>query len=375
MQGKDKVHKSLRPPQHHEYRPPQMQKSERGSHYQPNIILIQFFHVHHPASLFHYEPKGVPCSSGIPHSKFPAPYDTISYMRFAILACITVLVIAAALLTENKSHEIISPVAEGAYAKVLGIFSVKKDPDTLKKKVTDAIGDKWNNYSVFVSDLNSSFQMGINEHEVFTGASVNKLYILAALYDQAQNGKINFDQVITLQAEDIQDYGTGSIRYDSPGSTYSVKTLIRLMMQKSDNTAAFLLGNYVVGMDVIQTKLNGWGMTQTDMINNKTSNADAARLMEKIYRGNVTNPALTAEMLGFLKDTDYEDRLPGKLPKDVIVYHKIGSGETGEVHDVGIVIHGNTKYYVGILTTGAGDPDAAAKLEADVSKIIYDFMN
>jgi beta-lactamase class A len=294
-----------------------------------------------------------------------------NYVTGAFVILLTTAVIT--FLGEAR-RDTISPLPEGSYRKILGIFSVKKDPDVLKDKVTGAIAGKWKNYSVVVADLNSGFEMGINEHEIFTAASINKLFILAALYDQAQNGSIDFDRIITLQAEDIQDYGTGSIRYDPPGSTYSVKTLVRLMMQKSDNTAAFLLANYVVGLDTIQSKVNGWGMTQTDMVNNKTSNADAARLMEKIYRGNVTNPAYTTEMLGFMRDSDFEDRLPAKLPKDVTVYHKIGSGDTGEVHDVGIVVYGKTKYYVGVLTTGAGDPEAAAKLLADVSRVIYDFM-
>lgn len=281
---------------------------------------------------------------------------------------------AGTFVITNKTHTTISPVAEGAYTKVLGVFSVKKDPEILRKKVTEAIGDAWKNYSVYVVSLTSTFSMGINEHEMFTAASVNKLPILAVLYDQAQAGRVNFDQIISLQQEDIQDYGTGSIRYDPPGSTYSVKTLVRLMMQKSDNTAAFLLGNYVVGLDSVQSIINSWGLTQTDMANNKTSNADIAILLTKMYRGNVTNPSATAEMLGFMRDSDFEDRLPGGLPTKATAYHKIGNGDTGEVHDVGIVVEGNTKYYVGILTTNVPDPDAAAKLIAKVSKIIYDFM-
>ena len=67
--------------------------------------------------------------------------------------------------------------------------------------------------------------MGINESVIFTAASVNKVPILAALYEEAQKGNVDFNRVITLQASDIQDYGTGSIRYDPPGTTYSVKTL------------------------------------------------------------------------------------------------------------------------------------------------------
>ena len=295
-----------------------------------------------------------------------------------VIVFVIFLLITAATITyvsENRSHAIVSPIAEGAYTRILGVFNMKKDPQTLKKEVTDTIGDSWKNYSVYVTDLNSSFEMGINEHETFTAASVNKLPILAVLYNQAQNGKVDFDRIVTLQQEDIQDYGTGSIRYDPPGSTYSVKTLIRLMMQKSDNTAAFLLGNYIVDLPTVQSTIDRWGLTQTDMVNNTTSNTDMALLLTKIYRGNVANPSGTAEMLGFLKDSDFEDRLPGKLPGGVVVYHKIGSGETGEVHDVGIVVHGNTKYYVGILTTNVGDPDTAATLLAKISRKIYDFMN
>jgi beta-lactamase class A len=110
------------------------------------------------------------------------------------------------------------------------------------------------------------------------------------------------------------------------------------------------------------------------MANNKTSNKDVELLTRKIYGNNVANPALTAEMLGFMKDSDFENRIPAGLPQDATVYHKTGDGDTGEIHDVGIVIHDNTAYYIGILTTNAGDPDAAAKLEAKISKTVYDFM-
>lgn len=297
-------------------------------------------------------------------------------MRFIIVLLVLIAVLAGGVYVSGyTTRKTVSPVAEGAYTRILGVFSIKKDPEALRKKVADAIGDTWKNYSVFVSDLNSGFEMGINEHETFTAASVNKLPIMAVLYNQAQNGKVDFNRIITLQPDDIQDYGTGSIRYDPAGSTYSVKTLIRLMMQKSDNTAAYLLANYVVDMPTVQNIIGGWGLTQTDMVNNTTSNTDMALLLTKIYRGNVANPSGTAEMLGFMENSDFENRIAGDLPKDVIVYHKVGSGDTGEVHDVGIVVHGNTKYYVGILTTGVAENDDTDKLEAKVSRIVYDFMD
>lgn len=294
--------------------------------------------------------------------------------RILLLTLCLMIATGTYVFLKETNRTSVSPLQNDAYTKVLGIFSVRKDAATLKKRIQSAIGNTLKNYSVYIIDYHSNFSMGINESEMFTAASVNKLPIMAALYNEAQNGNVNFDRVITLQPEDIQDYGTGSIRYDPPGTTYTVKTLVRLMMQKSDNTAAFLLGNYVVGLPAVQSIINSWGLTQTDMANNKTSNKDMELLLRKIYGNNVANPALTAEMLGFMKDSDFENRIPADLPQDATIYHKTGDGDTGEVHDVGIVIHGNTTYYMGILTSNAGDADAASKLEAKISKIVYDFM-
>jgi hypothetical protein len=44
------------------------------------------------------------------------------------------------------------------------------------------------------------------------------------------------------------------------------------------------------------------------------------------------------------------------------------------VHDVGVVVQGNTAYYVGIFTSDVTDEEQAASVLAKVSKTIYDFM-
>lgn len=231
----------------------------------------------------------------------------------------------------------------------------------------------WKNYSVLVVDTKSDFRMTINDTEMFTAASVNKIPILAALYIGIQKNDIDPDTVITVQEEDIQDYGTGSIRYDGAGSTYTIKTLARLMMQQSDNTAAYILANHIVGMDTILSLLDDWGMTQTDMTSNKTSNSDVYMIMKKIYEGNIANPAYTQEMLTFFKDGEFEDRIPGLLPKTVSVYHKIGS-EVGYLHDVGVVVGPTTTYYIGIFTSDITDEKEATRLMAETSKLVYDYM-
>lgn len=293
-----------------------------------------------------------------------------------LLFLIIVVSVLGVTVTRGTNDTLISPIPETQEppkSPFTQLFVRSKNPEDLRRTVKETVGTTWVNYSVYVVDLDSDFSMGINDQVIYTGASVNKMPILAALYYVTQNGEVDLDTKITLQERDIQDYGTGSLRYDSPGTTYSVKTLAQLMIQKSDNTAAFILGNHVVGLKRVQELVNNWGLTQTDMVNNKTSNKDMATLFEKIYDEKVANTAYTQEILSFLKNTDFEDRIPALLPKDATVYHKIGT-EVGLIHDAGIVVTPKSTYYIGIFTNDITDETETIETMARVSKVVYDFM-
>ena len=135
-----------------------------------------------------------------------------------------------------------------------------------------------------------------------------------------------------------------------------------------------MLANHIIGFSKLQAIVNQWGLTQTDMTENKTSNQDMAKLFRLIYENKITNKANTEEMLSFFKDTDFETRLPALLPKGVTVYHKIGS-EVRNVHDVGIVTFGNVAYYIGVFTNEITDDPEAEKTIANISKVVYEYMN
>lgn len=249
----------------------------------------------------------------------------------------------------------------------------KTETLNLKKQIKELIAKEKGSYDVYFFDLNNDkIFFGINEHEVHTAASVNKLHIVSVLYYLAGEGKVDLDEKITIQENDIQDYGTGGLRYEEPGGVYSFKTLAKLSLQKSDNTAAHVLATKI-GMEKIQKTVEGLGLTQTDMVNNKTSLFDMYILLKKIYKGEITSPSLTKELLDFLKDTDIEDRLPILLPKDTIVYHKTGD-TVGSIHDVGIVKQDDIEFFVGVMTSDIGDQEEKTKdIIAKIAKKIFEF--
>ena len=182
------------------------------------------------------------------------------------------------------SPHMVSPLPDEVAPNILTrLFGKKKDMNVLRTRLMQTVGTSEPNYSIFVYDIKNSASLGINETALHTGASVNKLPILAVLYYLAQKGTIDLDSIVTIQKDDIQDYGTGTIRYQEPGIQYSIKTLATLMMKQSDNTAAYILANHTIGMSMLQTILTGWGLTQTDMANNKISAKDLFLLMKKIH--------------------------------------------------------------------------------------------
>lgn len=300
------------------------------------------------------------------------PTNTVPLVSLIYVAIAVTLIVGMVSFFSPK--QTVSPIPDDPKRGIFEtFFSKKKDPDDLKKRVQSIIGSQLVNYSVIVTDFKSDFRMAINDQGIHTAASVNKIPILAALYYQAQKGVVNLDRVITVQADDMQDYGTGVIRYQDPGVAYSVKSLALLMMKKSDNTAAYILANQVVGMNAIQALLVAWGMDETDMENNKTSAKDMEKLMKKIYEEKVANHAYTLDMFSTMKDSDYEDWIPALIPKSVDVYHKIGNG-AGVIHDIGIIIAPTTQYFIAVMTSDVRDEQNATSLIAQVSKTVYDFM-
>ncbi len=302
------------------------------------------------------------------------------WLRFILLILILVgIALVFRYLITGSRNAVISPIPDTPFVqntpqpKTFNLFKRKKTADDLLEKINAVIGSEWSDYSILVEDYTSDFALKLSEGEIFVAASVNKVPILAALYYYANKGEIDLDRDVTIQANDIQDYGTGSIRYQGAGSVYSVKTLAKLMIKQSDNTAAYVLANHIIGFPKLKAIVAQWGLTQTDMVKNDTSNQDMAKLFRMIYEGKITDTAHTQEMLSFLKDTDFETRLPADLPDTATSYHKIGT-EANVIHDAGIVTDGKLAYYIGIFTGGTSEGERVDKLMAQVSKTVYDYM-
>src|SRR3972149_8666480 len=110
-------------------------------------------------------------------------------------------------------------------------------------------------WGVYVYSVSDRTVYGLNAQRSFTAASVNKIPILLFFLTEVDKGTLSKETVYILQKNDIQDYGTGTLRYKMPGSTYTAWELARFMMTYSDNTASFVLAN-MLGREKMQQFLN-----------------------------------------------------------------------------------------------------------------------
>jgi len=264
----------------------------------------------------------------------------------------------------------------GRHLTFLPVINLSRDTfeNDLKKDVGKIIKDKKGFYSIYYKNLKSGNSFGIEEHQIETGASVNKLPIIAALYNLDKNGKIKLDEKITIQKNDVQDYGTGSIRYQKMPQTYSLRNLAKLALNQSDNTAAHVI-SVRIGEDVVQGLVDSWKMQQTSMVDNKTTVYDMGLLFEKIYKGEVASPGNTKEVLEFMTQTEFEDKLTKGLPSGTKIYHKTGDGE-GFLHDLGIIETEKGAYFIGVMTSDIGSQEEETKNTiAEISKKVYQTLN
>jgi beta-lactamase class A len=179
-------------------------------------------------------------------------------------------------------------------------------------------------YGVVVLDPSSGERVAMDADHRFLAASLNKLPVLLALYRAAASGEVDLDDKISMQASDVQAYGTGVLYTYPVGYTMTLRECARFLIEKSDNTAWKMLDRYL-GRDYIRAELYRVGARSTEYwIPNTTTPDDVLLMLEKIADPSYTTSELSAEMLDIMTNTSFEDRLPQPLPEGTRVSHKIG---------------------------------------------------
>ena len=211
-----------------------------------------------------------------------------------------------------------------------------------------------------IKDLNTGWQIDSHKDAAIPSASLVKIPIMLSYFCAANEGKIKLDGTITLKQSDKTE-GSGTVKNALSGTNYKIADLIYFMITESDNTAANMLIENM-GLDELNRYFSKFGLKNTnisrkmmdfklrkDGVENYTTAGDMAYILERLYRGRFVNKDISKKCLSLLAEQKINDRIPKKLPSDIIVAHKTGL-ENGVCHDVGIVYTVKGDFLICVLT-------------------------
>lgn len=114
---------------------------------------------------------------------------------------------------------------------------------------------------ISVKNLETGEHASFNGDRLFPTASVFKVPVIVEFYRQAEAGRLNLDDVVTLREEDKVP-GSGVLKELSAGLNVTLSDLLSLMMIVSDNTATDLILRKV-SMENVNRMLRGLALEKT----------------------------------------------------------------------------------------------------------------
>lgn len=241
--------------------------------------------------------------------------------------------------------------------------------EKLKSELEQYISGFKGTYGVHYLNLYDGGQFGINDKEEYIAASTVKLPLNLYLYTRIADGSVKRDGFLTYRKEDYEE-GTGEIRYAEFGKKYNIYELSRLSIVKSDNVATNMLFRFLE-----KQKVKNFMVASGGEVVNKEENLscprDMALYMKLAYDFYIKEKVWGGELMKYLENTEFNDRLPALLPPNIRVAHKTGN-QVDAVHDIGI-IYSQRPYVLSVMSKDINEDEANAVI-ANISKKVYDYI-
>lgn len=232
---------------------------------------------------------------------------------------------------------------------------------------------------LLAADLDTKNFVAIQSNQVYASASLIKLPLLVALFQEVDQGRVQLDQMLTITA-DVRVGEAGDLQDLPLGSQVSVLDAATKMIVISDNTATNMIIKHLGGMAPINQKFKTWGLEATLLRSpmpdlkgtNTTSTRDLVDLLAGIESGKWLKPRSRDRLLDIMRRTENNQLLPQGLPSNARIAHKTGRINQ-VIGDAGIVDTPDGKrYIIAAIVKRPRDDDTAMELIRTVSRLTYD---
>ena len=262
---------------------------------------------------------------------------------------------------------------------------------SLSQKLSSLLKTHEGQVAVAIKHLATGERFEFEANRTMPTASLIKIAVMVEAYRQADAGRIDLEQRITLLAGDKVP-GSGILTtHFSAGTQISLRDAIRLMIAHSDNTATNLVLEQI-GIRATAETMEKLGFPNTKIHAKvfrrdtsvfpdrskrfglgSTTALETVQLLEKLYRKQLASPSASDAMLKHLENCQDRTKLRRFLEPHITIAHKTGSLATVRT-DAGIISSPSGPLVICVLTSENKDrrwteENASEVLCARVAKI------
>lgn len=236
--------------------------------------------------------------------------------------------------------------------------------DSLQEKIRSRLSNEsgeWVVYLELLSDGDSiCVEKDASEDSPMIAASIVKIFLMAEVYEQIENGSLFEGQV--------QNDLFNMIAWSNNDATNSLLTVLG---QGNADRGMQIVNDYAASIGCYCSKFNRL-MGVTNGQQNYVSVNDCAKLLRMIYRGECVSASASAKMMDLLKQWKYGDYIPAGVPDGVTIAHKGGDLYGYCRGDVGIVFADDNPYLICILANNVSSASTADDTIVELSTLVWD---
>ncbi len=236
--------------------------------------------------------------------------------------------------------------------------------------------------SLFILDLNNGDYADLSGGKAFPAASVIKLPILMAFFQDVDAGKVSLTEKLIMRPNLIAS-GSGNMQDLAPWSSYSAQYTVGKMIETSDNTATNMIIKRLGGARVLNQRFKSWGLQDTAIRNwlpdlsgtNTVSAHDLTLILTRLAKGNLLSSSSQARAIAILKTCHTRSLLVPGIGPGAEIAHK--TGDIGfAIGDAGIIFMPSGKQYIAavMLRRPYDDPRGRDYVQT-VSRLTYTYFS
>lgn len=235
------------------------------------------------------------------------------------------------------------------------------------------------NASVYVKNFSNDDWTVYGKEALYHPGSLFKVITMIAFFRMAETNSTLLQKEIIYPANAIPAPAqTFESKRITPGTKYTIKDLIYHMIVNNDNDATMLLHKNIDNAVFTKT-FQDLGLKKPASVPDmeyQLNVREYSRFVSVLYEGSYLTIPASEAAISLLCESDFAQGIKQKLPQDVIVAHKFGEAQYGnmmELHESAIVYLDDQPYLLTIMTKGSSSQKLANAM-SDLSKLVYDEM-